>query len=263
MFSSSGSGTSCDPAPAQSEPRTGGAGGKILRPREQAVIEYDPSENRMVLKLVYFGPALSGKTTNLLALHDLLDPRGRGDLMVLDTQDDRTIFFDLLPFYFVTPTGMRIKVKVYTVPGHVRHNATRKAVLTRADGIAFIADSQRAEAANNRESFANLEENLAYVGIDIDHLPLVIQFNKRDLEMIVTDEDIERTWNPTGIPIFMASALKGWGVTETFRALLELTYDHTNVEYRLHEKYGVTKEQFLDNVVPPLSPVIGERDESG
>ena len=119
------------------------------------MIEYDPLENKMILKLVYFGPALSGKTTNLLALHDLLDGKNRGDLMVLDTKNDRTIFFDLLPFYFVTPTGMRMKVKVYTVPGHVQHNATRKAVLTRADGIAFIADSQRAEAFNNRESFSN------------------------------------------------------------------------------------------------------------
>ena len=221
------------------------------------MIEYDPSENRMVLKLVYFGPALSGKTTNLLTLHDLLDRKGRGDLMVLDTKDDRTIFFDLLPFYFVTPAGMRIKVKVYTVPGHVRHNATRKAVLTRADGIAFIADSQQAEATNNRESFANLEENLSFVGIDIDQVPLVIQFNKRDLEAIVTDEEISNTWEGTGIPIFKASALKGWGVMETFRALLERTYDYTDAEYGLQENYEVTKEQFIENILQLDSTVVG------
>lgn len=221
------------------------------------MIEYDPAENRMVLKLVYFGPALSGKTTNLLALHDLVDRKGRGDLMVLDTQDDRTIFFDLLPFYFVTPTGMRIKVKVYTVPGHVRHNATRKAVLTRADGIAFIADSRHEEATNNRESFGNLEENLSFVGIDIDQVPLVIQFNKRDLKAIVTDEEISSTWEKTGIPIFKASALKGWGVMETFRALLERTYDYTDAEYGLHENYEVTKKQFIENILQLDSAVVG------
>ena len=221
------------------------------------MIEYDPAENRMVLKLVYFGPALSGKTTNLLTLHELLDRKGRGDLMVLDTKDDRTIFFDLLPFYFVTPTGMRIKVKVYTVPGHVRHNATRKAVLTRADGIAFIADSQQAEATNNRESFGNLEENLSFVGIDVDHVPLVIQFNKRDLEAIVTDEEINNTWAGTGIPVFKASALKGWGVMETFRALLERTYDYTDAEYGLQENYEVTKEQFIENILQLDSTVVG------
>ncbi len=93
------------------------------------MIEYDPEEQRMVLKFVYYGPALSGKTTNLLRLHDLLAKEGRGDLMVLDTKDDRTIFFDLLPFFLVAPSGLKIKVKVYTVPGQVQHDATRKAVL--------------------------------------------------------------------------------------------------------------------------------------
>src|SRR5664279_4731961 len=106
------------------------------------MIEFDELEQRMVLKLVYYGPALSGKTTNLLQLHDLLVREGRGDLMMLDTADDRTIFFDLLPFFLKTPSSLKIKIKVYTVPGQVRHDATRKAVLQRADGIAFIADSQ-------------------------------------------------------------------------------------------------------------------------
>jgi len=224
------------------------------------MIEYDPLENKMILKLVYFGPALSGKTTNLLALHDLLDGKNRGDLMVLDTKNDRTIFFDLLPFYFVTPTGMRMKVKVYTVPGHVQHNATRKAVLTRADGIAFIADSQRAEAFNNRESFSNLEENLSFVGMDIERVALVIQFNKRDLEKIVTDEDIQGSWGATGIPIHKASALKGWGVLETFRSLLEGAYDRVDGEYGLREKHGLPKEQFIDQLVRLNPAVAGSRD---
>jgi len=141
------------------------------------MIEYDEIQLRMVLKLVYYGPALSGKTINLLRLHDILIKEGRGELTVLDTKDDRTIYFDILPFFFISPGGLKIKVKVYTVPGQVAHDATRKAVLARADGIAFIADSQLLEATNNSESFDNLEKNIAYVGLDLEKLPLVIQFN--------------------------------------------------------------------------------------
>lgn len=209
------------------------------------MIEYDEAEKRMVLKLVYYGPALSGKTTNLLRLHDLLAREGRGELMMLDTTDDRTIYFDLLPFFMVAPSGLKIKVKVYTVPGQVRHDATRKAVLQRADGVAFISDSQTAEAANNVASFDNLEQNLAVVGLDIGRLPLVIQFNKRDLSTIVAEDDIRRTWGPTGIPVFMASALKGWGVVETFARLVELAYDHIDCRYRLGEVHGLAREDFV------------------
>jgi len=217
------------------------------------MIEYDEIEQRMVLKLVYYGPAMSGKTTNLLRLHDILAIEGRGDLMTLDTKDDRTIFFDLLPFFFTAPGGLKIKVKVYTVPGQVRHDATRKAVLTRADGIAFIADSQISESANNVESFENLEKNLAFVGIDIEKIPLIIQFNKRDLKDIISEDEIHRTWEPTGIPVFMASALYGQGVLETFRRLVELTYDYIDIRHSLKEKHMLTKEMFVDNLAKTVN----------
>ncbi len=209
------------------------------------MIEFDELEKRMVLKLVYYGPALSGKTTNLLCLHDLLVQEGRGELMVLDTVDDRTIFFDLLPFFLVAPSGLKIKVKVYTVPGQVKHDATRKAVLQRADGVAFIADSQMAEAANNFASFDNLEKNLAMVGLAIDRLPLVIQFNKRDLREITPEAEISRIWGGAGIPITMASALQGWGVVETFRALVEQVYDHIDARYRFRDQHGLTRDDFV------------------
>lgn len=214
------------------------------------MIEYDELEKKMVLKLVYYGPAMSGKTTNLLQLHDILNIEGGGDLMVLDTtKDDRTIFFDLLPFYFVTPTGMKIKVKVYTVPGQVRHDATRKAVLARADGVAFIADSQLSETRNNFESFKNLEKNLAFVGLDIEKIPLTIQFNKRDLKEIVTEDEIRKTWEPTKIPTFTASALQGRGVLETFKRLVELTYDNIESRYSLNKKHMVAKEMFVNKLI--------------
>jgi signal recognition particle receptor subunit beta len=212
------------------------------------VIEYDEHERRMVLKLVYYGPALSGKTTNLLRLHDLLAREGRGDLMMLDTTDDRTIFFDLLPFFLVAPSGLKIKIKVYTVPGQVRHDATRKAVLQRADGVAFIADSQPTETANNVASFDNLEKNLALVGLDIDKVPLVIQFNKRDMPGVVPENEILSTWEPTGIPVVMASALLGTGVVETFAKLAELTYMHLDRRYGLTADHGLDRHSFVERL---------------
>lgn len=209
------------------------------------MIEFDETAQKMVLKLVYYGPAQSGKTTNLLRLHDLLAQEGRGDLMVLDTTDDRTIFFDLIPFFLVAPSGLKIKVKVYTVPGQVRHDATRKAVLQRADGVVFVADSQMAESSNNVASFDNLEKNLAIVGLNIEKLPLVVQFNKRDLPNIVSEADIRKTWGPTGIPVFMASALHGPGVVETFAGVAELLYDHIDRRHRLKEAHGLEQDAFV------------------
>ncbi len=215
------------------------------------MIEYDEKNLRMVLKLVYYGPAMSGKTTNLLRLHDLLKKEGRGDLMVLDTTDDRTIFFDLLPFFLVAPSGLKIKLKVYTVPGQVQHDATRKAVLQRADGVAFIADSQSAEAANNFMSFDNLERNLAVVGLDIERLPLVVQFNKRDLPRVVAEADIMRQWQGTGIPVLMSSALQGWGVLETFATLVERVYDRLDSGHRLKDVHGLDRATFVQRLTCP------------
>ncbi len=198
----------------------------------------------MVLKLVYYGPAMSGKTTNLLTLHELLVKEGRGELMVLDTVDDRTIFFDLLPFCLVAPSGLKIKLKVYTVPGQVKHDATRKAVLQRTDGVVFVADSQLNEQANNANSFENLEQNLALVGIDIDALPLIVQFNKRDLPDIIAAGEVERIWSSTGIPITFSSALKGEGVVETFAVITGLVFEHLDRKLKLTASHGLTKEAF-------------------
>jgi GTPase SAR1 family protein len=213
------------------------------------MIEYDENSGKMVLKLVYYGPALSGKTTNLLQLHDLISRKERGDLMVLDTVGDRTIFFDLLPLFLTAPSGLRIKVKVFTVPGQVQHDSTRKAVLQRADGVAFIADSQLSQEPVNMESFDNLERNLAIVGLDIDKLPLVIQFNKRDLKEIVPESEISDAWRQTGLPVLMASALMGWGVLETFARLAELTFERVDARHHLSERHGLTRQIFLKNLL--------------
>lgn len=212
------------------------------------MIEYDEMENRMILKVVYYGPALSGKTTNLMRLHDVLAKEHRGDLMILDTRDDRTLYFDLLPFFFVAPSGLKIKLKVYTVPGQVQHDATRKAVLARADGVVFVADSQIKESANNFESFDNLEKNLAIVGLDIDRLPLVIQFNKRDLDGTVTEAEIARTWEATGLPVHTASALYGQGVEETFSHIVERIYNNIDARFHLCTAHGLNRDDFVQRI---------------
>lgn len=212
------------------------------------MIEFDEQAKKLVIKLVYYGPALSGKTTNLLTLHDQLSNEGRGDLMVLDTVDDRTIFFDLLPLFYVSPSGFRIKLKVFTVPGQVRHDTTRKAVLQRADGIVFVADSQKGQMGNNAESFANLEKNLAIVGLDIDNLPLVVQFNKRDLADVIPEAEIRATWGGTGLPLVMASALTGAGVIETYSSIVALAFDALDARLGLSERFGVDRADFVNSV---------------
>lgn len=212
------------------------------------MIEFDEQAKKLVVKLVYYGPALSGKTTNLLCLHDQLCNEGRGDLMVLDTVDDRTIFFDLLPLFYVSPSGFRIKLKVFTVPGQVRHDATRKAVLQRADGIVFVADSQKGHMGNNADSFANLEKNLAIVGLDIEKLPLVIQFNKRDMADVIPEAEVMETWLPTGLPLVMASALKGYGVVETYSQVVSLAFDALNARFGLSARFGVDRDGFVNSV---------------
>ena len=208
----------------------------------------------MVLKLVYYGPALSGKTSNLLQLHERLTRLGRGELMVLDTSGDRTIYFDLLPFFLTAPSGLKLKVKAYTVPGQVCHDATRKAVLQRADGVAFIADSQLDQSESNFASFDNLEKNLAQTGLDLETLPLVIQFNKRDLPDCIPEEEIRRVWGPTGIPVLLASALQGVGVSETFGTLAGLVYDRVDARFALAKGHGLTRDDFVRQLTTLQDP---------
>jgi signal recognition particle receptor subunit beta len=211
--------------------------------------ELNENERKIVVKIVYYGPALSGKTTNLMQLHDRLNPRHRSDLMSFETRGDRTLFFDLLPLMVRSEGDFKIKLKLFTVPGQVAHDATRKAVLSRTDGVVFVADSVRDQSTSNFESFDNLEKNAARVGLDFDSLPLVIQFNKRDLENILPEKEILDRWTQTGLPICFSSALHGSGVTETLREILAQTYTRLNLEYALSSKYGVEKRDFLGLLV--------------
>ncbi len=211
--------------------------------------ELNEKEKRMVVKIVYYGPALSGKTTNLMQLHDILNPAKCGELMSFETKGDRTLFFDLLPMMVKSESGFMVKIKLFTVPGQVAHDATRKAVLSRADGVIFVADSQKSQSVSNFESFDNLEKNAGRVGLDFDNLPLVVQFNKRDLKNIICEEEVLNRWRPTGLSITFSSALYGKGVKETFEIALEQTYLRLNSMYRLKEKHSVTVKDFLE-VIP-------------
>lgn len=214
-------------------------------------MELEEGGKRLTLKVVYYGPGMSGKTTNLLKLHDLLSLDHRGDLEMLDTQEDRTLFFDLMPMFFAAPSGLKIKLKVYTVPGQVRYDAVRKAVLSRADGVAFVADSSPARQLNNAENFANLETNCKTLGIDLARLPLVVQYNKRDLPDAVPEAETKRRWEAAGVQVLFASALNGLGVLETFAALARKTYRSLDTSLGLTETHGLTEEAFLQRVGCP------------
>ncbi len=207
--------------------------------------DYDEDGAKLTIKLVYYGPAMSGKTTNLMALHDLLNPQLKGEIMTLETQNDRTLFFDLLPLGFRTPSGLLVKFKLFTVPGQVAHDATRKAVLSRADGVVFVADSQRSQGINNTESFQNLADNIARVGLDIDTLPLVIQFNKRDLPDIYAEGEIRERWARMPWPLVFASALTGEGVRETFRMLMQQIYPALDRQFLLQAVHGMEHDVFV------------------
>ena len=209
------------------------------------MVEWAPENKKMVVKLVYYGPALSGKSTNLMRLHDILNPTNCGEFMSFETKGDRTLFFDFLPLLVKTADGLHVKIKLYTVPGQVAHDATRKAVLSRADGVVFVADSQSSQAVSNFESFDNLEKNVHRVGLDFDNLPLVIQFNKRDLPDIISQEEVYGRWQPTGLPITFSSALyDGAGVAQTFQELLQATYKRLDAVYELKARHGIDADLF-------------------
>lgn len=213
--------------------------------------EFDPVKKKLIAKLVYYGPALSGKTTNLMRLHDMLNPSNCGDFMAFETKGDRTLFFDFLPLLIKGADGLKAKIKLYTVPGQVAHDATRKAVLSRADGVVFVADSQVNQAMSNYESFDNLEKNAGRVGLDFSKMPLVIQFNKRDLKEIVSEEEVRSRWEPTELPLVFGSALHSKGVRQTFVLALKEVFRSLDQRFNLTGQYDLTEELFLSVVPSP------------
>ncbi len=179
---------------------------------------------QMAAKVVYYGPGLCGKTTNLHHIYGKTSPTSRGEMISLETETDRTLFFDLLPIDVGIIGGFKTRLQLYTVPGQVFYNTTRKLVLRGVDGIVFVADSQRAMKDANVESFQNMESNLGEIGLTSSDIPLVLQFNKRDLSNILPVPELIDSLDPTGqFSHLEASALRGDGVFETLKEISKLT----------------------------------------
>jgi signal recognition particle receptor subunit beta len=214
--------------------------------------QIDFQRREIAVKLVYYGPALSGKTTNLQALHERMDPRKRAHLVSLDTKDDRTLFFDLLPLSVKSATGVTVKVKLFTVPGQVIHNTTRRVVLQGCDGVVFVADSRISETTANNEAFVNLKQNLRENGIDPGSTPIVIQFNKRDLPGIRSDADLARIAARGKEPVYAAIAMRGEGVVETFLALADAVWESLDKKLGLGSTHGVKREELVGALAAQL-----------
>jgi len=219
------------------------------------MVQINMSTKEITMKVVYYGPALAGKTTNLQRLHDAMDPASRSQMLTLDTKDDRTLYFDFLPIEFATGGGFSIKMKFFTVPGQVMHKSTRRVVLAGADAICFVADSQRSSASANAYSWRDMEVNLKSHGIDFDALPKVVQWNKRDCADVKPLSEIEEQW--ADVPTLPAVALRGEGVVETLRELMRGLYRSLNAKHAFETKFGVSEEDFLKGVLKNFSAPPG------
>lgn len=185
-------------------------------------------------KIVYYGPGLCGKTTNLQWIHDHYEGGEKGKMVSLATEGDRTIFFDLLPIEIGTIRGMEVTLQLYTVPGQVHYNSTRQLVLRGADGVVFVGDSQRTMRGSNQESLVNLEENLKLQGINLEGFPHVLQFNKRDLGDLMSVEEMDSHLNQFDVPFFEAVAVEGIGVQETLQGIVRLVMRSLRDRYEAH-----------------------------
>jgi hypothetical protein len=200
------------------------------------MVQFNFSERTIKAKVVYYGPAQSGKTTNLEQIHRITDPTGQHRLISLNTAQDRTLFFDLLPFSLGTVSGYDFKVQLYTVPGQVQYNATRRVVLAGADAVVFVADSRRAMAKDNQTAFENMKVNLLANRLVPEKVPLVLQYNKQDLPDLGSTDELNRVLNAWRRPAFPAVAAEGKGVLDTFMAVVQEMLAAIAVKYNLKEK---------------------------
>ncbi|MBV8760768.1 MAG: GTPase domain-containing protein [Deltaproteobacteria bacterium] len=213
----------------------------------------DFAERQLTLKLVYYGPPLSGKTSNLRALYTKVDTLNRGRLMTLDTRDDRTLFFDLLPIFFRT-SSFSFRIKVYTVPGQPVHEATRRVVLAGTDGVVFVADSSPDQQDANRLAWQNLVANLH--AFALDRVPIVVQYNKRDLPDAIPADECDKFGQPS---MTLACAKAGEGVLPTFFALVERAWAHLERDLQLGAKLGIDAQTFRKQ----LAEHVGATEANG
>lgn len=190
------------------------------------MVLFNHATREMTAKIVYYGPGLCGKTTNLLVIFDKLDEKSRGKMLSLATKTDRTLFFDLLPVDIGKVGPFNLKIQLYTVPGQVFYNETRKLVLKGADAVVFVADSQPSMVESTRESFNNLVDNLQENNIDPNDIPIIIQYNKRDIPGVLPVEQLQERLSFEGYPYTEAVAIQGEGVMETFKLATKITAKH-------------------------------------
>ncbi|MHC4470593.1 MAG: GTP-binding protein, partial [Planctomycetota bacterium] len=190
-------------------------------------------EKTINAKIVYYGTALGGKTTSLMSVHRVIDPEQKIELVSLNTEKDRTLFFDFLPISLGRIGEFSIRLQGFTVPGQVKYNLTRKYVLTGADAVVLVVDSQRSQLDSNLEALRNLKENLAANGLPYESIPLVFQYNKRDLPDLLSEEELEQALNDREIPSFGTVATTGEGVFEAFTEVSTWMMDQIAKEYRI------------------------------
>ena len=210
--------------------------------------QFNEESRELAVKVVYYGPALSGKTTNLQALYQKMDPRVRGRLMTLDTKDDRTLFFDMMPVFFKTAGGVKVKIKLYTVPGQVMHESTRRIVLQGSDAVVFVADSRKSETASTLAYWKDMLRNLEANGLDPRALPIVIQKNKTDLDGVREDDFTDIPRSPR-VPVVPAKAIQGEGVLETLGTLLALCYRDLDRSLGLSKRFALPEKEFIGSVL--------------
>ena len=221
------------------------------------MVLFNYATKEITAKIVYYGPGLCGKTTNLQFVYDSLPSNNKSKMLSLATKTDRKLFFDFLPLELGKIRGMRTKLQLYTVPGQVYYNSTRQLVLKGADGIVFVADSQDVALDANQESLQNLEDNLKRQGIRIREIPLVLQYNKRDLPNAMPVDKIDKELNKLHAPHFQSVATTGIGVEETLKGITQLVITH------LVKKYGLEGSEPLDREIQILNATVGDaRPES-
>jgi len=195
------------------------------------MVLFNYSTKELTAKVVYYGPGLCGKTTNLQWIHEKLPIKNKGKMVSLATEADRTLFFDFLPIELGTIRGMKTRIQLYTVPGQVFYNATRRMVLKGADAVCFVCDSQEAMLDANLESYENMRQNLEANEINPDEIPVVLQYNKRDLPNALPIEILNERMNPRNYPFCEAVAVKGVGVEDTLKAVTKLVFKALSVKY--------------------------------
>jgi signal recognition particle receptor subunit beta len=204
---------------------------------------YNYKSRELIAKIVYYGPGRCGKTTNLQQIHQRMRPETRSELLSVATETDRTIYFDLLPLNLGTISGMKFMVRLFTVPGQVYYAETRKLVLKGTDGVVFVADSQDHMMDENRHSLRDLQENLTANGLDFDTIPLVMQWNKRDLPHLISEAELDAALNLRAVKALSAIASQGEGVLETLRHITLAVFNHI-------KSGGKTKKPITQTAIP-------------